>query len=417
MKNTVQSLENYYKVDIHKIIEMYKQGMSLNEMVNTGITTNMRLRNILAVLNLRLKQKFRKNDIQILEARLAEDTKEYTSELIDNLTSDLSVVQRELQKNSKTIQLLRDNNTALRKTLREANRTEGINDRIINALNTHLSELEPDTIHLNVVPESEDGTTILVLSDIHYGEVITADSTNNYNVYNEEICIERLKKVIQKVCTVNWRTDSLRVYLLGDILNGGIHSGDLKAESPIMLGVVNFSKQLGTLLNGLSKVFKDIEVIMVNGNHSRITDIQKTYQKAYDYEFILYHMLKELVPHIPMSYNTSGYTIDDINGHSIGLFHGDTMRSYNGEVGVSAYKIQNIIETAFNVKVRSLISGHTHKPKVVANPFGGFNIVNGCLSGVSEYGLTTGFDTIYPSQTIARMDSDGEFQEILQVRV
>jgi len=396
---------------------MYKQGMSLNEMVNTGITTNMRLRNILAVLNLRLKQKFRQNDIQILEARLSEDTKEYTSDLIDNLTSDLNVVQKELQKNSKTIQLLRDNNTALRKTLREANRTEGLNDRIINALNTHLSELESDTIHLNVVPESEDGTTILVLSDIHYGEVITADSTNNYNVYNEEICIERLKKVIQKVCTVNWRTNSLRVYLLGDILNGSIHNGDLKAENPIMLGVVNFSKQLGTFLNGLSKVFKDIEVIMVNGNHSRLNDMQKTYQKAYDYEFILYHMIKELVPHISMSYNTSGYTIDEVNGHPIGLFHGDTVRGYNGEVGASAYKIQNIIETAFNVKVQSLISGHTHKPKIVANPFGGFNIVNGCLSGVSEYGLTTGFDTIYPSQTIARIDSDGEFQEILQVRV
>ena len=412
----MQSLEAYYEIDIQRVIDLYKEGLSLNEIVNIGITTNMRLRNIFAVLNLRLKKKFRLHDVQILERKLSEDKGSYSTELVDSLTTDLSLVQDELHKNSRTIQLLRDGNTLLRKTIRESHRDNVKGVDILSELKQQFSEVEQDTINMYKVPAETDGTTILVLSDLHFGEVVTPDVTNGFNEYNNDICIKRLQEVVQKVCTVSWRTDKLKVYLLGDLLHGGIYGGDLKGEVPIMEGIVSFAKNLSTLLIGLNTVFPEMEVIMLNGNHTRMNDTQKTYKKAYDYEYILFNML-QLQSEIPMSYSLTSYATDDVEGHKLGLFHGDTVRSYNADANTGAYKIQNVIEALYNVKVQSLISGHTHKPKIVANQFGGLNIINGSLSGVGEFGLSSGFDTIYPSQTIARIDSEGQWQEIVQVKV
>ena len=418
MKNTLNSLETYYDKDLTLLLEVYADGKSLNEMVEATGITNMRIRNILAVLNLRLKKKFRAHDLTILNTRLADDVKDYTDGLVDTLNTDLSLIQNELHKNSKTIQGLRDSNLLLRRTIREANRAEAFDDLLLADIRQQFDSLEENSVTINKVPASEEGTTLLVLSDLHFGEVIKPDTTNGANVFDNAICKSRVEQVVQRLCTSSWCTDTLNVYLLGDILNGQIHSADLKGEVPVMASIVEFARFLGDVFTALNKAFNSVNIIMINGNHSILNDVQKTYQKTYDMEYILFNMLQLQLPSdIPMRYSNTGYAVDNVHGHDIGLFHGDTVRGYDGSAGTSAYKVQNIIECLYETTVTSLISGHTHKAKTIANQWGGLNIVNGSLTGIGEYGLTSGFDTIYPSQTIARIDPYGQWQEVVQVKV
>lgn len=417
MKNTVDSLNRYYDIDVLDVVKLYKKGMSLNEMVDTGVTTNMRLRNILAVLNLRMKKKYRQHDLQIFESKMSEKREDFSSELVDNLTKDVQLLQGELHKNSSTIQKLRDSNNLLRRTIRGEQRENNFNQILLDTITAQFEHVEGSNIEINACTPQEDGTTILVLSDLHYGEATRSEVTNGKNVFNNEVCIDRLKTVVTELCTKSWRTDKLHVYLLGDLLNGVIHSGDLKGELPVMEGVVTFANELSQILNALDKVFDCVDVEVINGNHSRLNDTQKTYQKTYDLEYILFHLMKLQCPQLLMRYSNTGYAVSTVEGHAIGLFHGDTVRGYNGDAGTGAYKVQNIIEKLYDIRVTSLISGHTHKPKIIANQFGGTNLINGSLNGIGEYGLSTGFDTVYPSQTIGRIGTDGRWKELCQVRV
>jgi len=417
LNNTVKHLEIHYGTEVPKLLEAYKEGKSIKGIADALGIGEMPVRTMCAVLNLRFKQKHRDNDLRILENRLKGSSSD--TQLVEALSKDLELLQDELGKNSRSIQQLRDSNLLLRRTIRNQNRDDHFNELLINELNEQFKELEPSTVDFSKFKNSSnDGTTVLVLSDTHYNEVINDYSSNGKNLYNNEICRERIRKTIYDMISSPNATDTLHVYLLGDLINGVIHLGEVTGEDPTMKSIVEFAEFLGGTLRGLSKAYNNIKVKMVNGNHSRISDIGKVNQKGYDFEYILFNMLKLQLPDIQMEYSTNGYLVDNIHGHMVGLLHGDLTRGYDGSSGASAYRIQNIIEGLYGIRIKSLVSGHTHKPCSISNSFGGWNIVNGSTSGGgSDYGMSGGFDNIYPSQCFFRISKDGVMREITHVNL
>jgi len=410
--NTIKHLEKHYNTDISKLITAYRDGQSIKDIAMTVELGEMPVRTCCSVLNLRFKQKHRENDLRILESRMANGG---NPELLDRLSNDLEVLQREVYGNARTIQNLKDDNAVLRRCVRQQAREEYFDTLLLSELQQQFSELVPTNIPM--LPEAAtDGTMVLILSDLHYNELIKTETTNGVNVFNNEICKQRILEAIKNLVSAKYNTEKLVVYIVGDIINGTIHLGETSGDVAPMRSVVELAEFLGTVFTSLSKAYNKVTIKMVNGNHSRMSDSQKNYQKAYDFEYILYHMLRAQVPEsVYMDYSTTGYLVDNVEGMKIGVFHGDTVRSYSGQPDSGAYKVQNIIENLYGVRVETLISGHTHRPIICQNMFGGLNIVNGCLSGINEYGLSSGFDTIYPSQTIGRIGSDGKFKEVHQV--
>lgn len=417
MRDTVQHLTAHYNTDIYRIIDLYKQGYSLNELVEATDATYWSIRTILAVLNLRLKDKWREYDYNVLMSRL--EHKSENTEILKNLSHDVSILQDELTKNSRTIQQLRDANLLLKRTIRTQSRDEYFDNLLLDELKSQFDSFEPSTVDFSKFKNSSnEGTTVLVLSDTHYNEVINDYSSNGKNLYNNEICRERIRKTIYDMISSPNATDTVHVYLLGDLINGVIHLGEVTGEDPTMKSIVEFAEFLGGTLRGLSRAYNNIKVKMVNGNHSRISDIGKVNQKGYDFEYILFNMLKLQLPDIQMEYSTNGYLVDNIHGHMVGLLHGDLTRGYDGSSGASAYRIQNIIEGLYGIRIKSLVSGHTHKSCSISNSFGGWNIVNGSTSGGgSDYGQASGFDNIYPSQCFFRISKDGVMREITHVNL
>lgn len=410
MINTIKHLEKHYNTDVTKLIQGYSEGLSMKDMATSVGIGEMPCRTICAVLNLRFKQRHRENDLKVLASRMADGG---NPELLDRLSGDLEVLQKEVYKNARTIQNLKDGNSVLKGCIRQQAREEYFDGILLSELKNQFSELTPSVIALPK-ETTKDGTMFMVLSDVHYNEVISSDVTNGVNVMNNNICKARILELVNQLVRAKYNTDKLRIYILGDMVNGFIHLGQTVGDVPPLKSVVELSEFLGGIFKSLSKAYNNVEIRMVNGNHSRVNDIQKSYHKAYDLEYVLFHMLQAQLQDIKMEYSTNGYLVDIVEGMPIGLLHGDTSRSYSGHADASAYKIQNIIENLYGVRVVSLISGHTHKAIVASNQFGGVNIVNGCTSGINEYGLTGGFDTIVPIQTIGRI-SEGRFREVHQV--
>lgn len=417
MRNTVESLENKYKFKLEDILPLYEDLTPLHKMVEVSGISEMRLRNILAVLNLRLKKKHRANDLLILKQRLSEDKDGFIASKLKECNNNLEFIQKEYFKASKTIQRLRDKSNLLNKHIRELNRNENTIEAIVDKLKGDLDSLEPFPITIRTIEPTLEGTTVLILSDIHFGERIDGTSNNNFNVFNDDICTHKLIKLAQEVQTVSWRTNKLAIFLVGDLINGVIHNADLKSEEPVLKGVVKFATVLSNLFNSLEITFQEgVSVYMVNGNHSRLSDNQKSYQKAFDLEYLLYSLLKEQLNFtINIEYSYTGYMAVDIEEHSVGLMHGDMIRSYNGDYN-NTLKVKNIIDNICRSNIQSIVSGHTHQAKVVQNQIGGFNIVNGCLNGMNEYGLSNGFDIVRPSQTIGRI-ANGKWEDIKIVEV
>ena len=408
MKNTIKHLEKHYAVSVEDIISNYEAGESIKGIANNVGIGEMPVRTICAVLNLRFKAKHRDNDLRILRSRIEKSGD--GTEIVEALTEDLEVLQTEVYKNTRTIQQLRDANSVLRRSIRNQVREEYFYDLLKKELNYQYDSYT--SFPLKAIPSVSTGTTVVMISDIHYNESISKEVTNGVNVLNNSVCLARLDKVFQSVVTQNEITSNLEVLLLGDLVNGLIHLGQYTGEVPVLQSVIELAGFFTERIKGLKKVYENVSIKIVSGNHSRLNDNQKAYQKAWDLEYVLYNLLKSNLPNVNIEYSLNGYSFMCIHGHLFGLFHGDQNRGYSGDADASAYRIQNIIENLYGVRVISLLSGHTHKAKISQNQFGGMNIVNGCVSGINEYGLTGGFDSIFPSQTTFKVDLNGNIRDL-----
>jgi len=327
------------------------------------------------------------------------------------------LLQDELNKNTRTIQHLRDSNLLLRKQVRKEARENYFDSLLLEELKDQFDSLEAPVVTLSTVEPKEDGTMFMVLSDTHHNEKVDSSTNNGFNEFNDGECKHRILKLVQKMTTSGDNAQSLRIYLLGDLLHGLIHHGDLTGEAPVMEALVDFSEFLSSVFKALGVVYKDVKIFMVNGNHSRLTDNQKIHQKAYDLEYLVYNYLKLRleIENIEITYSNTGYLVDTVGETKIGLFHGDMTRSYNGFDFSNSYRVYNIFKTLYNTDVTHLFSGHTHRPIMAANQFGGFNVVNGCVSGTNEYGMSLGLPPIEPVQYFGRFDTDGRIASISPV--
>lgn len=398
------------------IVDMYEVGAVREDISQATGLTQWALRNMLAVLNLRWQKKHRVKDLAIFKKRLAEYDGQ-DADILDELSKDVQLLQDELNKNTRTIQHLRDSNLLLRKQVRTAAREDYFDSLLLKELKEQFDNLEPPVVNLSAVEPSENGTMFMVLSDTHHNEKVDSSINNGFNEYNDGECRQRILKLVQRMTTSGDNAQSLRVYLLGDLLHGLIHHGDLTGEAPAMEALVEFSEFLATIFKALGVVYKDVKILMVNGNHSRLTDNQKIHQKAYDLEYLVYNYLKLKLEtsDIEITYSNTGYLVDIVGETKIGLFHGDMTRNYNGFDFGNSYRVYNIFKTLYNTDVTHLFSGHTHRPVMAANQFGGFNVVNGCVSGTNEYGMSLGLPPIEPVQYFGRFDEDGRIASISPV--
>ena len=344
-------------------------------------------------------------------------------DLIEELERELDIVLNKNRKLNKSLTNVRDENNNLRRLIRVEDRAKNLEEIILEEFANKIAGIEFDLPPLNLtvpIGVEKKRMAFALISDVHFNEIVNPTRIEGYNEFNNKICIEGLDKVFQEVHKFN--ASILKVYLAGDLVSGILHGLDAKGELPVTESVVQLAKYLANRLNSISDLYDSIEVVMVNGNHSRLYPKPVSDFKAFDLEHLLYEILKSLIvkDNIKTHYSKSGYAIDNVGTLEkpayVGIHHLDN-KKFNANSSVDVLRQFEIFDEMFGVRTISLLGGHQHKPVFTANNRGGSILINGCVSGSNEYGFTNDFLPLKPYQWVGVWNEKGYIEEQKCVRI
>ena len=425
LKDTIEKFkEKHNNFNFEEFIQDYLEGASGESLCSKYNLSEMPLRAFMARIGLDFPKSRRYSSWEQFKYRLGLESNINEVKLVKELEKDVDRLSSKNRKLYQSLVLSRDEANALRRESRREARSEDVVEHLIEELKQGFHSIELPTTPFMLVDRSilnnQEVQPFVLLSDLHYNEVIEGKYIEDYNEFNNQICLEGIDRVLTKV--QRYGGDTLRVYLAGDLVSGIIHFLDLKGQIPVTSSIIELAYFLADRISKLAKQYKNIKVMMVNGNHSRLSLKPTLDLKAFDFEHLLYELMKVQVveKNVKFEYSYSTYLVDNIGTEDspkyVGLFHGDN-KSFNPTVEAGVLKQFGIFDELFGVRVHSLLSGHTHKPVFSSSPRGGSILVNGCASGSNQYGFNVNFLPLQPYQWIGTWSKEGYVGEMECVRL
>jgi hypothetical protein len=260
-------------------------------------------------------------------------------------------------------------------------RADHLAERLIEAAN--LAPLQ----NYSKICSSEDmffssEEAVLCLSDWHYGQV----SNNIWNEYSVEICLDRVSKLFSKVSRAlqEHNVSTLHIALLGDFVNGSIHTGcRVAAEENTCEQLMHVSEILANFINGLSTHVDTINVYSTYGNHARTIQNKNDSIHADNMERVIPWWLKQRLM------NNNKITIIDsdfyefiyfnVCGYNVVCTHGDLDKFR--DIGVT---INSLFSKKYGKTIDYTFSGDKHHLESFEQ-FGIESALVGSLCGTDEY--------------------------------
>ena len=425
LKDTIEKFkEKHSGFNFEEFIQSYLDGESRLELCSKYNISEMPLRGFLARLGLEFPKSRRYSSWEQFKYRIGLESNINEVKLVKELEKDVDRLSSKNRKLYQSLVLSRDEANALRRESRREARSEDVVEHLIEELKQGFHSIELPTTPFMLVDRSilnnQEAQPFVLLSDLHYNEVIEGKYIEDYNEFNNQICLEGIDRVLTKV--QRYGGDTLRIYLAGDAISGIIHFLDLKGQIPVTSSIIELAYFLADRISKLAKQYKNIKVMMVNGNHSRLSLKPTLDLKAFDFEHLLYELMKVQVveKNVKFEYSYSTYLVDNIGTEDspkyVGLFHGDN-KSFNPTSEAGVLKQFGIFDELFGIRVHSLLSGHSHRPVFSSSPRGGSILVNGCASGSNQFGFNANFLPLQPYQWIGTWSKEGYVEEMECVRL
>ena len=223
---------------------------------------------------------------------------------------------------------------------------------------------------------------VLCLSDWHYGQI----SNNIWNEYNVEICLERVSKLFDKTSRAlqEHNVNTLHVILLGDFVNGAIHTGSrVAAEENTCDQLMHVSEILANFINGLSTYVDALNVYSTYGNHARTIQNKNDSIHADNMERVIPWWLKQrLMKNDRVTIIDSDFyefIYFDVCGYNVVATHGDLDRFR--DLGVT---INSLFTKKYGKSIDYTFSGDKHHLESFEQ-FGVESALVGSLCGADEY--------------------------------
>ena len=267
------------------------------------------------------------------------------------------------------------------KLLTDDARADHLTEKLIEAANqAPLNDYSSVLTFRNVASRQREA--VLCLSDWHFGMV----SNNIWNEYNMEICIDRVSKLFEKVTTIlkDHPVDTLYIAILGDMINGAIHTTSrVASEESACEQLMDVSELLASFINGLSVCVDRVNVYSTYGNHARTIQNKHDSIHSDNMERIIPWWLRQRLK------NNSKVTVIDseyhefiymqIFGYNIVCTHGDLDKLKN---------LGMMVNALFTKKYGKTIDYTFSADKHHAESFEQFGIEStlvGSLCGTDEY--------------------------------
>lgn len=253
------------------------------------------------------------------------------------------------------------------------------------------------------------GIPTLMLSDLHFDEVVDPDEVEGVNEYNRAIALRRLKRVLAgtiEVVRVHFagiRVDGFNLFLGGDLLSGNIHEElEQTNEDTVVGGVDYWADHLVGFISGLVEEFGKLHIAVVVGNHGRNTRKPRAKNRVRDnFDWLLCRLVARELKNdsrITWQIPESADTLVTIYNTKFRLTHGDQFRGGSGISGMMA----PLMLGSYRKTMRQSTIGKPHDWLVMGHHHSYFSgkgiIVNNTLKGYDEYAYVSNFPYSAPSQ-------------------
>lgn len=259
---------------------------------------------------------------------------------------------------------------------------------------------------------TSEATPVLVASDWHSEEMVTAAQVSGLNEFNPEICERRVTKFFQsglrliRLLNQDVRIHTVVLALLGDFITNDIHEAE-NAES-------NSALPINALVNVQNKLIAGIQFLLDHskyefvipckvGNHSRTTrKVRHASEAGHSLETLMYvHLAAQFrnEKRVRFVIDDGYHTYLDVYDKTIRFHHGHDIQ-YQGGVGglfIPAFKAINQWNKGRWADLD--VFGHFHQDKD-----GGNFLCNGSLIGYNAFALAIKADFEVPSQTLFLID-------------
>lgn len=310
-------------------------------------------------------------------------------------------------------QELSRSNRALRSLLQERdNELERLRKQVDLVDTLQASRLEPpDWLTPSGVRGKHVGLPKMLLTDLHWGEVVSPDQIGYINAYNVTIAERRVRRAFENAIIVprdyykGVTYEGFGLLLGGDNVSGTIHD-ELKETNQGQLTehILSVVECLEAGIHLLVKEFKKVYVAGVVGNHGRSTKKPRAKFRAQDnWDWFIYKLLERDFRGV------KGVTIDVPNSadHLVSFYrtrylltHGDQFR---GGSGISSLLAPLMLgshrktrrEAAAGRGYDVMVMGHWHQTLMF--PSKGI-VVGGSIKGYDELAYTLNLEPEPPQQ-------------------
>jgi hypothetical protein len=251
-----------------------------------------------------------------------------------------------------------------------------------------------------ITDDVEEESLVLLLGDLHIGEVVDPDQTSGIAEFNVDIARRRIQYTVDTAIKI--ARDKMAKYhfrrlvapILGDVVSGIIHD-ELRVNDEIgIVGQLIVAVEiLAEAILKLCQEFEAVHVPCVVGNHGRVTEERYFKGKATNnYDYLVYKMLEKVLadqPNLTWDIPKAFFTVVTVEKSRFLLLHGDVVKSW---MGIPFYGLQRAylkwraLHADYGMPFEHMIVGHYHNPNmqtIVRYEL----IINGCIKGGDEYSI------------------------------
>ena len=303
---------------------------------------------------------------------------------------------------------------SLRRQLREAQAARSLHDwakQIIHAADEQARDCRPaEWTRSQQHARKPAGIPTLLLSDLHWGEVVRPEEIGGVNAYDMAIAQARLQRVIGKTKSllrdhVVGDYPGIVVCLGGDMVSGSMHDElEQTNDGTVMQQMLDLFEHLQRALLELADEFGKVHVPAVTGNHGRSNKKWQAKQRAaLSYEWLMYQFLQRALAgddRISFQVPDGPDTSFELQGTKYRLTHGDAFKSSDSVIGPVGPITRGTLKRsrmalAMSQPFDHLLLGHWHQLI-----WGSNFIVNGSLKGYDEYSMSYSFTPEPPCQAL-----------------
>jgi len=289
-----------------------------------------------------------------------------------------------------------------------------LEDRILEEFRRYLCDLPRHWLPQRPPPAApmmkEPLTAVLVVSDVHCGQVVPAAELDGFGDYNPAVMLARARYLeLETLRILQGRpVDKLLVLFAGDIVHGNLgHSLEDDLTVPIAAQVDLAVHTFFAFLRGLAAAVPAMEVYGVAGNHGRWPGMRKmpTDRRWSNLDTVFLNALAALgqhagLDHVTFDDSVAARRVIEVGRHRLQLMHGDQVRGGTFCATGMSREVNNTTirhVQAGRPPIDYFVMGDKHQPTTL--PFGtGCFVVNGSFVGADNFGLN--FLPAPPSQTL-----------------